>query len=297
MLRLLAPYLRSPAKRCGRGRSRARCIAPPGPRDGEVLARGRRGCGGAAGEREPVGGARRRSARRRPSSKVSVGTPVLSVRFIGSRGGDRRVALVERDLKAAVPHRDARSRRRPTRPVRRAGHAQARGGVMALIPLPPEAYRDLVRRALAEDVGAGDATSAATVPAGAARARRDRRQVAARRRGPGRRGRGVPPGGRRRGLRGPLGRWRRTCEAGDTVAIVTGDARALLDGRADRPQLPAAPLRHRDADVAASSTPRRDASPSSTRGRPRPTLARPREVRGALRRRHQPSPAVSMTAS
>ena len=31
-------------------------------------------------------------------------------------------------------------------------------------PLPPDAYRDLVRRALAEDVGAGDVTTDATVP-------------------------------------------------------------------------------------------------------------------------------------
>jgi nicotinate-nucleotide pyrophosphorylase (carboxylating) len=31
--------------------------------------------------------------------------------------------------------------------------------------LPPEAYRDLVARALAEDIGAGDVTSSATVPA------------------------------------------------------------------------------------------------------------------------------------
>jgi nicotinate-nucleotide pyrophosphorylase (carboxylating) len=31
-------------------------------------------------------------------------------------------------------------------------------------PLPPEAYRDIVRRALAEDVGAGDVTTEATVP-------------------------------------------------------------------------------------------------------------------------------------
>ena len=39
-----------------------------------------------------------------------------------------------------------------------------------LQPLPPEAYRDLVRQALAEDRGAGDATSAATI-AGGTRAR------------------------------------------------------------------------------------------------------------------------------
>ena len=32
-------------------------------------------------------------------------------------------------------------------------------------PLPPEAYRDIVRRALAEDVGTGDVTTEATVPA------------------------------------------------------------------------------------------------------------------------------------
>ena len=34
-----------------------------------------------------------------------------------------------------------------------------------MIPLEPEAYRVLVRLALAEDVGAGDVTSAAIVPA------------------------------------------------------------------------------------------------------------------------------------
>jgi len=35
---------------------------------------------------------------------------------------------------------------------------------MALTPLAPDAYRDLVRRALAEDLGRGDVTSAAVVP-------------------------------------------------------------------------------------------------------------------------------------
>jgi nicotinate-nucleotide pyrophosphorylase (carboxylating) len=37
---------------------------------------------------------------------------------------------------------------------------------MAVAPLDPVAYQDLVRRALAEDVGAGDVTTRATVPAG-----------------------------------------------------------------------------------------------------------------------------------
>lgn len=36
---------------------------------------------------------------------------------------------------------------------------------MTLVPLAPDVYRDLVRRALAEDLGAGDVTSEATVPA------------------------------------------------------------------------------------------------------------------------------------
>jgi len=34
-----------------------------------------------------------------------------------------------------------------------------------LVPLPPESYRDLVRRALAEDIGSGDVTTRATVDA------------------------------------------------------------------------------------------------------------------------------------
>ena len=33
-------------------------------------------------------------------------------------------------------------------------------------PLDPEAYRELVRQALAEDIGAGDVTTHAVVPAG-----------------------------------------------------------------------------------------------------------------------------------
>ncbi len=34
-----------------------------------------------------------------------------------------------------------------------------------MLPLPSEAYQDIVRRALAEDIGAGDVTTDATVPA------------------------------------------------------------------------------------------------------------------------------------
>ena len=98
---------------------------------------------------------------------------------------------------------------------------------MALAPLPVEAYRDLVSRALAEDLGTGDVTSAAVVEAG-------------------QRARGVIQ------AKAPLVvagldvafevfrqcdpaavfevRWGdgARCERGDTVAIVTGAARALL---------------------------------------------------------------------
>ena len=38
---------------------------------------------------------------------------------------------------------------------------------MPVAPLAPTDYLDLVRRALAEDVGSGDVTTSATVPAGA----------------------------------------------------------------------------------------------------------------------------------
>ena len=98
---------------------------------------------------------------------------------------------------------------------------------MAMAPLPVEAYRDLVSRALAEDLGTGDVTSAAVVEAG-------------------QRARGVIQ------AKAPLVvagldvafevfrqcdpaavfevRWGdgARCERGDTVAIVTGAARALL---------------------------------------------------------------------
>ena len=54
------------------------------------------------------------------------------------------------------------------------------------------------RRALAEDLGAGDVTSEATVPAAAARPRPDRAEAARRRVRARRRRRGLSPGGRRR---------------------------------------------------------------------------------------------------
>ena len=88
---------------------------------------------------------------------------------------------------------------------------------------------DLVARALAEDVGAGDVTAEAVVPADAARRARIVQKApgvlfgldaAAE----------VVPAGRRRGLR-PLvveGQWRDAVPR--EVALVSGPARALLAG-------------------------------------------------------------------
>ena len=56
----------------------------------------------------------------------------------------------------------------PAARARAAAHRR-RGVLMAVAALDPAAYEDLVRRALAEDVGAGDVTTQATVPAGVAR--------------------------------------------------------------------------------------------------------------------------------
>lgn len=96
-------------------------------------------------------------------------------------------------------------------------------------PLPPEAYRDIVRRALAEDVGTGDVTTEATVPAD-------------------QRARGVflvKTGCVLAGLEVVAETFRQLepsvavrfsksdgdrCEAGDEIGVVTGLARTLLVG-------------------------------------------------------------------
>lgn len=98
---------------------------------------------------------------------------------------------------------------------------------MAPAPLALEAYRDLVRRALAEDLGQGDATSAATIAAGQ-RARgtlvaKSALVVA-----------GIDVAAEAFRQTDPASvvevRWGdgSHVQAGETVASVTGDARALL---------------------------------------------------------------------
>ena len=56
-----------------------------------------------------------------------------------------------------------------------------------MTPLDPALYRDLVRRAIAEDLGAGDITTEAIVPADGAGPRRAARQEPVRARRPRRR--------------------------------------------------------------------------------------------------------------
>ena len=95
-------------------------------------------------------------------------------------------------------------------------------------PLDPGLYRELVRRALAEDLGWGDVTTEATVAGGAAGARHHPGQVAVRHRRPRRRGRGVPAA-RSRGRRSPcVTATERAARPGDVVAEVRGMAASLL---------------------------------------------------------------------
>ena len=116
----------------------------------------------------------------------------------------------------------------------------------------------------------GDITTDATVAADAARPRRrssPRRDCVARR--PRRRVRSVPAARSRRRRSTFASTTATRCAPGDVIAEVVGSARTLLDRRAHGAQLPAAPVRHRDARRAGSSTPPAAASPSSTRARRR----------------------------
>ena len=87
----------------------------------------------------------------------------------------------------------------------------------------------LIDRALAEDVGTGDVTTEATVPAGARACATIAQKAAGRDLRPRRRRGGLPPAGPGRGDRalGPEGVWR---EARCRVLRVAGAARALLTG-------------------------------------------------------------------
>ena len=117
-------------------------------------------------------------------------------------------------------------------PVRgRVGPAVRRAAGGTVAPMPDrEQLRDLVARALAEDLGAGDITSEATVPADARANATDRAKAARRRlRARGRR-RGLCPG-RRRGLRADRDRG----ASGATRSPPTSRRSAARPGRCSPP--------------------------------------------------------------
>ena len=152
-------------------------------------------------------------------------------------------------------------------------------------PLDPGLYRDIVRRALDEDVGTGDVTTAATVS-------------------PSQRARGVflvkadcviaglevafeafrqvHENAKKGSAPDPFftahkqdGEW---CRAGEEIAEVTGSGRRAADRRAHRAQFSPAALGHRDARAPSSSTRRAGGSPCSTREKPRRRFARSRNT-------------------
>ena len=97
-------------------------------------------------------------------TKAVIASAVLPARFSG-------LQPAARDFQAATHIRDlaVRGSRRVGPGVCRRAAGTGCGRDMtsaALAPLDPEVYRDLVRRALAEDIGAGDITTAATVGTG-----------------------------------------------------------------------------------------------------------------------------------
>ena len=156
----------------------------------------------------------------------------------GRRGGRPRVGRGDRRLPARHPGAAAgradhrRGRRLPARAARRRARACTARATRASAPSSCSATawtdEELIDRALAEDVGDGDATTEATVDADARGARHDHpegagRDLRARRR----RGR-VPAPRSRRGRSSGSGRegvWR---EAGRRCCASTGRARALL---------------------------------------------------------------------
>ena len=215
-------------------------------------------------------------------------------------------AVIER---AVLPQRSRRSRR-PRSDFRAAAHirdltirtdARSRSSTFAAVEPVPEPrcessrssrsrlidYRDLVRRALAEDVGRGDITTDGDRrPGDSARARScwpsppcviaglDVAIEAFRQLDPQSRSRFTTRDGT-------------LCEPGTIVAEIRGRAACAADRRAHRAQLHAAALRHRDADAAVRRRRRRP------HHRPRhaqddAAAARAGEVRRARGWRHQP---------
>ena len=151
-------------------------------------------CGDRRARRNPARRSRSRSGRSRRAStspwsagarprSASCRTVEADVRTAGWR----RAVRVSAGRRSAVDDVDVRARR-PAVQESRAHEAACRSSRSTR-----RLYRELVRRALAEDLGWGDVTTEATVAGGAAGARHHPGEVAVRHRRPRRRGGGVPP--------------------------------------------------------------------------------------------------------
>ena len=123
-------------------------------------------------------------------------------------------------------------------------------------PLDPSDYRDLVRRALAEDLGSGDVTTGAIVPADRSAQRHAHRQEPLRRLRSRCRARDVHPG-RCVGAVRTASRDGDPVDAGTTIAVVSRPAARAAHRRAHGAQFPAASVGHCDADAAIRGRDRR----------------------------------------
>ncbi len=267
-LERLAHDLAETVRRISRAGEQAAVSRPPAALEHETVIAPRDAFLGAS-EAVPVGG-RGRADLLRVDRRLSAGRAGAPAGRAGHRGGGR------------LPARDHRCRRAPARRRRPDVHHRPGAGAMS-------ALADVVATALAEDVGAGDLTTETTVPergpgAGADHAEGPGRDLRSRRRRadvP----RARPGSGDRAADRGrPLARGRPGAGA---RRLGAGDP----DRRADRAQLPPAPVRRGHAGRSLRAGRRRArARRSSTRARPRRACAR-------SRRRRSPPAAPATTAS
>ena len=153
---------------------------------------------------------------------------------------------------------------------------------------------ELVRRALAEDVGDGDVTSQATVAGGHARRRDDHPEGGRRRVRPRRRRGDVPRAGRRRRARAARSRGAVARAAGAGAARDRRRPRAARR-RAHGAELPAAPVGRRDADGALRARRRGDGRADPRHAQDDAGPADAGEGGGRRGRRRQPPRRASTT--
>ncbi len=156
----------------------------------------------------------------------------------------------------------------------------------AVTPLDPEDYRDIVRRALEEDLGAGDVTTAPRLPAAqrAAASSSSRRTAC---------WRGSTSRSRRfrqldASVASPAETRRRPLCAVATRSPVVRLGAGAADRRANRAQLSAAALRHRHAGARIRRC-RRRPHHRARHAQDDADAPRAREVRRRRGRRHEPS--------